>query len=163
MVSFFKKKPKLNNQANEELSWMLYADTDNPIRDLHFFEHRDMDYSLESLNILDQYLELQRFDLPEDEELIKITLRSGSYIGEVIRRNAEEKYNWLEYNEAAKINEQIESVMGFSLATASVLWAEPDSFVFPFAKVLKRLENGSEDSVASLGKVVISGRLNDRT
>ena len=163
MISFFKKKPKLNNQANEELSWMLYEDTDNPIRDLHFFDGRDMDYSLKSLETLDQYLELQRSDLPEDEELLKITMRSGSYVGEVIRRNAEEKYNWLEYCEAIKINEQIESVMGFSLATASVLWADPDSFIFPFAKVLKRLENGPEDSVKSLAKVVISGGLNDRT
>ena len=163
MVSLFKKKPKLNNQASEELSWMLFEDVENPVRDVHFFEEKDMDYSLASLEILDQYLESQRTDLPENEDLLKITMRSGSYVGEVIRRNAPIKYNWLEYSEAIKINEKIESMMGFGLGTASVLWSEPDSFIFPLAKVLKRLENGSEDSVSSLASVVISGGLSERT
>lgn len=141
---------------------MLFEDIENPIRNIQFFEGKSMDYSLESLLILDDYLESQRADLPEGDELVKITLRSGSYVGEVIRRNAEENYNWLEYAEAIKISEHIES-MGFGLATVSMLWLEPDNFVFPLAKVLKRLENGTEDSVSSLARIVISGGLSEST
>ena len=162
MISLFNKKPKLNNQASEELSWMLFGDVENPIRNIQFFEEKSMDYSPGSLEMLDEYLEGQRSNMPEGDELIKITLRSGSYVGEVIRRNAEEKYNWLEFSEAVKVSEHIEGI-GFGLATVSVLWLEPDNFVFPMAKVLKRLENGADDSVSSLAKIVISGGLSDST
>lgn len=156
MFSFLKKKPSLNNEANADLSVMLFDNPDDPVRNYVFFESKPMDYSLESLQLLEDYLESLRVDLPENEELVKITLRAGSYIGEVIRKNSSIQYNWLEFKEAEKLNPQIKD-MGFGLATAAVLWSVPDNFVFPLGKVLKRLENGSEDNVHSFAKVVIDG------
>lgn len=156
MLSFFKKKPKLNNEANQDLSVMLFDAPDDPIRDHGFFSDKSMDFTIESLEILDDYLESLRSDLPENEELVKITLRAGSYIGEVVRKHSSIKYNWLEFKEAEKLSPQINS-LGFGLGTAAILWAEPDNFVFPLAKVLKRLENGPEDSVHFFAKVAIDG------
>ncbi len=146
----------MNNEASQDLSTMLFDNPNDPVRDYGFFEQKDMDFSIESLEILEEYLESLRFNLPENEELVKITLRAGSYIGEVIRKNSTIKYNWLEFSEAEKLNNQIKSI-GFDLGTAVVLWAEPDNFVFPLAKVLKRLENGAEDNVHSFAKVAIDG------
>lgn len=156
MLSFFKKKTKLNNDANQDLSLMLIDNPNDPVRNYEFFDGKPMDFSVESLNILDDYLESLRAELPENEDLVKITLRAGSYIGEVIRKNSTIKYNWLEFKEAVKLNAQIEN-LGFGLGTAAILWAEPDNFIFPLAKVLKRLENGSEDNVHFFAKVVIDG------
>lgn len=154
MLSFFKKKPKLNNEANQDLSIMLFDDHDNPVRDHSFFDQKNMDFSIESLETLEEYLESLRTNLPEDEELVKVTLRAGSYIGEVIRKNSNINYNWLEYSEAEKLSEQIKAI-GFGLGSAAVLWSEPDNFVFPLAKVLKRLDNGPEDNVYFFAKVAI--------
>ena len=156
VLSLFKKKPKLNNEANEDLSLMLFDNSDDPVRDQGFFDNKPMDFSVETLEILEEYLESLRSNLPEDDELVKITLRAGSYVGEVIRRNSPIKYNWLEFSEAEKINPQIKE-MGFGLGTASILWTEPDDFVFPLAKILKRLENGAEDNVCFFAKVAIDG------
>ena len=156
MPSFFKKKPKINNEANQDLSVMLFENSDDPVRDQKFFDNKHMDFSAESLEIIEEYLESLRSNLPESEELVKITLRAGSYIGEVIRKNSPIKYNWLEFKEAEKLNPQIGDI-GFGLGTAAILWAEPDDFLFPLAKVLKRLENGPEDNVHTFAKVVIDG------
>lgn len=156
MLSFFKKTPKLNNEANQDLSVMLFDNPDDPIRDHQFFNDKSMDFTIESLAVLDDYLESLRSDLPENEELVKVTLRAGSYIGEVVRRNSNIHYNWLDFKEAKKLNSQIAS-LGFGLGTAAILWAEPDNFIFPLAKVLKRLENGSEDNVHFFAKVAIDG------
>ncbi len=158
MFRLFKRKPKFNNEAGEDLSLMLTNYPEDPVRNEAFFAELNMDFSIDSLIHVDSYLESLRDDLPENEELIKVTMRCGSYVGEVIRKNSSEPYNWVEYKQAEKINEQIK-IWGFSLATASVLWSEPDKFIFPFAKVLKRLENGSEDSVHFFAQVTSSGEM----
>jgi len=156
VFSFFKKKPLLNNEAHEDLSIMLFDDPESPVRDDQFFNNKSMDFSIESLEILDEYLESQRSSLPENEALVKIALRAGSYIGEVIRKHSAVEYHWIEFSEAEKINRQVKGA-GFGLGTSSILWSKPETFVFPIAKVLKRLENGSEDNVHVFAKVVIDG------
>jgi hypothetical protein len=158
VLSFFKRKPKYNNEAGEDLSLMLTNYPEDPVLNESFFSDLNMDFSIESLIHVDSYLESLRDDLPEDDELIKITMRCGSYVGEVIRKNSSDSYNWVEHKQAEKINEQIKS-WGFGLATASVLWSEPDKFIFPLAKILKRLENGSEDSVHFFAQVASSGEM----
>jgi hypothetical protein len=156
MFSFFKKKTILNNDASRDLALMLYLDKDTPIPNVEFFEAVDMDLSLGSLLILDEYLESLRSDPPEDEALVRLVLRAGSYIGEVIRKNSAIQYDWLEYHEAKKISQSVKG-LGLQLGTVSMIWSKPDSFVFPLAKVMKRLTNGHEDSVHSFAKVIISG------
>ena len=156
MFSFFKKKPKLNNEANQDLSKMLLDSPNDPVRCYEFFDNKPMDFTIDSLKILDEYLESLRSDPPENADLVKITLRAGSYIGEVVRRNSSIIYNWLEFTEAEKLDPEIKN-MGFCLGTASILWAEPDNFIFPLAKVLKRIENGPVDSVHFFAKVAIHG------
>ncbi|MFL0797293.1 MAG: hypothetical protein K6L73_07360 [Cellvibrionaceae bacterium] len=156
MFSLFDKKPKLNNTANQDLSRMLFDNPHDPVCNEEFFHDKVMDFSLESLMIIDDYLESLRAELPEGDGLIKVGLRAGSYLGEVIRKQSTIKYNWLVYEEAIKVNPNIEE-FGLSLGTYSILWAKPDNFVFPLAKVLKRLENGAEDSVYLFAKVAIAG------
>jgi len=156
MFSFLKRKPKLNNETNEDLAKMLCDNPEDPVINSEYFKNKSMNYSIESLEHLDHYLEGLRAELPEDEVLIKVALRSGSYLGEVIRRQSNENYNWLKFSEAEKLNTYIKDI-GYQLGTAMILWSEPENFFFPIAKVLKRLENGSEDSLVSFAKVSIEG------
>ena len=107
MFSFFKKKPKFNNEANQVLSWMLLDNPDDPVKNHEFFDNKPMDFSLDSLKILDEYLESLHSDPPENRELLKVILRAGSYVGEVIRKNSSIQYNWLDFKEAEKLSSQI--------------------------------------------------------
>lgn len=156
MFSFFKRKPKLSDEANRDLAEMLSECPENPVAKSDFFHRQSMDYSVHSLQIVDQYLEHLRTDPPEDEELVKVALHAGSYVGEVIRRNSRIDYHWLAFSEAAKLSDAVRA-MGMGLSTAAILWSTPDCFVFPVAKVVKRLGNGPEDSVEAFAKVYIDG------
>ena len=158
MFSFFKKTPKTCDECNLDLAIMLFNYPEDPVINSEFFTSIDMDFSLDSLKYIDEFLEGLRNNLPEDEVLMKLTLRCGSYIGEVIRREAMEKYNWLEYKEAIKINDSIEA-WGVNLGTSFVLWSSPDRFIFPLAKVLKKLGNGNEDGIHFFADVAISGAM----
>ena len=146
---------KYNNEANEDLSVMLYDEPENPVPNSCFFKNKKMDLSIESLHELDNYLESVRSISLDGKEVIKIVLRSGSYIGEVIRSESASKINWLEYDEAVKISSYLQDEKK-SLGCVHMLYSETEMFMFPMAKVLKRLENGAQDSVASFAKVAIN-------
>jgi len=158
MFSFFKKSPKDNNLMHEDLARMFYEEKENPIYLLDFLMAEKLDYSLESLKHVDEYLEQLYKNQPSDDELLKITLRTGSYVGEVIRKNTKEPFVWLNYEEATKINSSLTD-FGENLGTVGMLWSKPDSFIFPLAKILKFIENGNEDSVHSFANVAIAGML----
>ena len=83
-----------------------------------------------------------------------MALRSGAYVGEVMRRNSSKDLHWLEFKEASKVSSSIKD-MGMQLGTAAVLWTEPDIFYFPLAKILKFIENGTEDNTYSFAKVIL--------
>ncbi len=146
---------KYNNEANEDLSVMLYDEPENPVVNSCFFKDKKMDYSIESVQELDNYLESVRGTPLDGREIVKIVLRSGSYIGEVIRSKSACKINWLEYDEAIKISSYLQGEKK-SLGCVHMLHSEIETFIFPMAKVLKRLENGEQDSVVSFVKVAIS-------
>jgi hypothetical protein len=156
MFSFFKKKPKPNNQDFEAFSIMFLHEEENPIYKRELLDIEKLDFSIDSLKHVDSYLEVIHSSPPEDEELMKIALRAGAYVGEVIRKNTSETYNWLEYEQALKANDLVKQI-GKQVGTVGVLWNEPDSITFPIAKILKFIENGNEDSVYSFAKVACEG------
>lgn len=161
MFSIFKKKPKLgrgpkfSNEALADLSRMLWEEELNPTYKKNLLSTENLDFSVDSLKSIDEYLEMVHAEQPCDEELLKIGLRVGAYVGEVIRKNSSVSYNWLDFDEAAKINKLVVE-LELHLATSAVLWSEPDNVMFPIAKVLKFVENGNEDSVYYFVKVVLS-------
>ena len=106
-----------------------------------------------SLKHIDAYLEEVRKDQIPQEALVQMVLRTGSYVGEVIRRSSSNDYNWLNFEEACKVSKLIEG-LGMQLGTVAVLWSTPDNLCFPLAKILKYLENGSEDSTYSFAQIV---------
>ena len=146
---------KLSNEENLDLALMLYDEPENPVFNSAFFRSKDMDLSVESLQVLDDYLESVRGVSLSNKDIIKIVMRSGAYLGEVIKNNASIQLDWLDYEEAAKLSSYIND-QKIALGIVHVLYSENSGFMFPLAKILKRLENGAEDNIISFAKVALT-------
>ena len=155
MFSFFKRKPIFSDQAYLEVADMLTSEENKPTYRRDLLNRDSLDYSLESLKQIDSYLEAIRQDEIVKDDMIRLALRSGAYVGEVIKRLSKVEYHWLEFEEAKK-QSKIVKMNGMSLSTAVVLWAHPETLIFPVAKICKYIEFGSEDSVFALANFIIN-------
>lgn len=151
-----KSSPKLQDKALEDLAQMFLSSPDDATPGSELLDTKLLDFSVESLGVVDQHLEVMRQTNLVEKALISFVLRCGAYLGEVIRRNAKDKqYHWLDYEEGAKLDKTVAG-FGKNLATAAVLWDGKGGFTFPLGKVIKYLQNGSEDSVKFFAQAIIS-------
>jgi hypothetical protein len=159
-MGLFSRKPELQDQALSELGQMFASPelvTDDPTPGTELLDPSRLDFTVESLAFVDDYLDQmrQRQLVEGTEEYCKLVLRCGAYVGEVILRNANGKtYHWLDYKGALKINKMIAD-FGEDMGSAAVLWNGADGLTFPLAKIQKFLDNGREDSVHFFAKVMI--------
>ena len=157
-MALFSRKPELQDQALGELAQMFASPeliADDPTPGAELLDAARLDFSLDSLGLVDDYLDRMRQQQLEDEAYGKVVLRCGAYVGEVILRNAKNKtYHWLDYKGALRINKSIAD-FGESLGSAAVLWDSATGLTFPLGKVMKFLDNGREDSVQFFAKVMI--------
>ena len=157
-MGLFSRKPELQDQALSELAQMFASPelvSDDPTPGAELLDASRLDFTVESLAFVDDYLDQMRQRQLEDEAYGKLVLRCGAYVGEVVLRNTKGKtYHWLDYKGALKINKSI-AAFGESLGGAAVLWDSATGLTFPLAKVQKFLDNGREDSVQFFAKVMI--------
>lgn len=154
-MGLFSRKPKLEDEALSGLAEMFISLPDDPTPGAEMLNASELDFSVESLAAVDDYLDAMRQRELEDEAAGKLILRCGAYVGEVIRRNAQGKtYHWLDNEEAVRLDGSIAD-FGESLGTAAILWDSATGFTFPLGKVMKFLENGREDSVRFFAQVMI--------
>jgi hypothetical protein len=147
---------KNQDQALSELSQLFYNYPGNPTFGHEFLDPKKLDFSVESLRHVDDYLEAIRSAKGIDSNLNVVVLRAGAYVGEVIRRNSlKKKWTWLDFETAESVNPKIFHQLGKSVNTAAVLY-DGSEFLFPLGKVGKRIANGSEDSVFFYAKVVLA-------
>jgi len=153
MFSWLSKKPEYLDIQFQDLSLMLTQDTENPTYRLNNLEPEKLDFSLESLKHIDDYLESISDKPPEENDYLRVVLRVGAYVGEVMRKQ-KANYHWVSHEEASKLSDLV-AEWEPSIATAGILWAGKDSFSFPLGKVCKYLENGREDSLYFFAKVLL--------
>ena len=153
--NLFKSGPRNSDKALEELSYMLWQEVEKPTYRRDFLKPQLLDFSPESLRHIDDYLECIHQQRPEDDDLLRVVLRVGAYVGEVIRRLSPGEYRWVAFAEAARHSRMIAD-FGMGLGTSAVLWKDRDRFHFPLAKVCKFVENGREDSVHFFVHVILS-------
>lgn len=157
IFNIFKRSPRFQDAAFQDLAMMLTEENENPTYKREHLNPSLLDFSLESLRHIDEYLEIvHKFAPIDDSDLMRVALRCGAYIGEVIRKHSPIEYHWLTYNEAVKHSKLLKSV-GMYLGTMGVLWETPETMCFPLAKVCKYIENGSEDSAYFFAKIAIEG------
>ena len=154
------RKPKLQDKALGELGEMFASPdlvADDPTPGSELLDVSRLDFSLDSLAFVDDYLaQMRKRKLDEDgEDYSKLVLRCGAYVGEVILRNAQgTTFHWLDCKGAVKINKSIAD-FGESLGSAAALWDSDTGLWFPLSKVQKFLDNGREDSVQFFAEVVM--------
>jgi len=159
-MALFSKKPELQDQALSELGQMFASPelvADDPTPGSELLDASRLDFTIESLGFVDDYLDQMRErQLVEGEDdYCKLVLRCGAYVGEVIIRNSKGKtYHWLDYKGALKIDNSIAD-FGEGLGGAAVLWDSATGLTFPLGKVQKFLDNGREDSVQFFATVMI--------
>ncbi|MBM3252852.1 MAG: hypothetical protein FJZ16_01185 [Candidatus Omnitrophica bacterium] len=114
-----------------------------------------LNYSLESLKIVDQYLNYVRANKNtlKKEEFISVVARCGAYCGEVIRRNSKQHWEWITDNKAVELDQRLGeyAIYGFVLYETLT-----KTFTFPLAKVVKFLEGGAGDDLYSFAYVLIN-------
>jgi hypothetical protein len=155
MLKFIKKKPKFVDEAYSDLSIMLTQDDVNTVYKREIIDPEKLDYSLDSLKHIDDCLEIIRNDPPEGNDFLRLVLRYGAYVGEVIKRNSKKEHHWVEHKEAAKYSSLVKSFED-SISTSGILWRDNEIMCFPLGKVCKYIENGSEDSVYLFSKVILN-------
>lgn len=146
-------KPLQVDQINEtfdDLAYMFNNEQKDPIYKLDFLKNRKLDFSYNSLKIVDQYLiEIRKIGLDKlsNEEFTRIVVRTGAYVGKTIRKNDKsEQWNWVDFENTQKISPEFFKDSEKSLAYAAVL-TDGQQFTFPLNKVIKFLNNGEEDSL----------------
>jgi hypothetical protein len=159
MFRFLKTRPKYEDEAFSDLSRMFFQLPDDPIFRSELLKKEALDFSVDSLKVVDDYLEAIRAVPPEGAAFQKVVLRAGAYVGEVIRKaGLEQDSHWIAYDEAARISPDTYGKLEKSMASIASLHHGGDAFTFPLGKVCKRLENGDEDSVWFFAKTIIAIR-----
>src|SRR5262245_32363193 len=156
MFSFFKRTPAFHDKAFEELAEMLWMDDEQPTHRRELLDAATLDFSVHSLAHIDDYLDAVRADGVEGEVLMRVVLRTGAYVGEVVRRHCKTEYHWVDYEQASRESRMVKDI-GVHLGTMGVLRASPDTMCFPLGKVCKFLEAGREDSVQFFARTIIDG------
>lgn len=155
----FTRRPRTQNSALGELALIFKSPelaANNPTPGIELLDITRLDFSVESLELVDHYLEQMRAQTLDHEAAFKLVLRCGAYVGEVIMHNSHPKtYHWLEYKEALKVNRDIAD-FGESLGTMAILWDGDTGLTFPLEKVVKSLENGREDSMQFFAKAMLA-------
>lgn len=154
VMAWFRRKPKLQDEALGDLAQMFLACPDDPTPGCELLDASRLDFSVKSLGVVDAWLERMRTRPLDDDALLRIVLRCGAYVGEVVRRHSEKPFHWLDRKGAARQSPSI-ARLGDGLEIAAVLWDGADGFCFPLGKVAKFLANGREDSVEFFAQVVL--------
>ena len=110
-----------------------------------------LDYSLDSLKVVDEYLERLFECRPErmGRDWVNVILWGGAYVGEVIRRNARRKYNWVDFDDWLDEHPEQSQFLGTEkeLQVCAFLTPGGGAFTLPLNKVYKFIATGPEDSV----------------
>ena len=148
---------KNQNAALSDLSRMFFEDRTNPTFGIRYLNPQKLDFSVESLKHVDEYLETIRKDKEVEKEWNRVVLRAGAYVGEVVRRNDKKTlWQWVDLDTAKSLDSQFFGSMPKVVASAAMLYDSKSGFAFPLAKIEKYLENGSEDSVYFFDQVMLS-------
>jgi len=150
-------EPGMNGDIASVAYLFSHDSAPKPTPGAEYLDFQKLDYSLESLKHVNEYLEKVRTSKTLEQDWMKICLRAGAYVGEVIRRSpGKTKFNWIDYETASKLNPEVFADGESEIGLALVLYDGDKGFVFPLAKVQKFLVNGPEDDLYTFASAVIA-------
>jgi hypothetical protein len=151
---FWQSQSNFQDEAFADLARMLCGDDDAPTPWRDLIDPGALDYSLDSLRRIDDYLDLIRQVPLNQQDQVRVVLRCGAYVGEVIRRNSGAGFRWVDYKSAARDAKYVRRA-GEYLGTMGVLRVDANTMCFPLAKVCKFLESGREESLEHFARVIL--------
>ncbi|WP_440959650.1 hypothetical protein ACFELO_06060 [Oceanicaulis sp. LC35] len=152
------------NEIVQDFVVPLISDEGSVLAGSHL--NRDgLDYSEDSLKFIDAYLgklHLKQvrpkfFSKPvsEQEGFDLTVIRTGAYVGEVLRRSSDIDYNWFSFKEWIQENPENKQLLGAAPTPSTVFVLSGNgSTLFPLAKVEKAILNGPEDNVSAFVRVL---------
>ena len=146
--------------AIEGLSTLLFDTVVSEDNDLitpgaDFFKPEQMNYSLESIKVLEKYLISLKHDELNDEDYMCVVLRTGAYLGEVIRRNSKnEEWHWVDHETALTLDPSL-AEFGKQLGFVANLYCAEGDLIFPLAKVEKFMSDPEGDSLSFYSDVIL--------
>jgi len=119
----------------------------------------ELDYSLDSLQALDRYLELlhANADTIEMQQMKNVMLGAGCYLGEVIRRHAAIRYRWVNYDDYFPNHPELATIIPRGVGTSVVLVRETDGMAMPLNKIHRFIGEGPVNSTHFYAIGVING------
>ena len=120
-----------------------------------FIDSKNLDFSIESLKLVDKYLEKIRKKSLSENDVKKIILRCGTYLGEVIRKRTPKIISWITFEKANEKNDLVHK-LGKDLTTHILLINKNNnSLWFQLSKIYKFIEYGKQDNLTSFAKVML--------
>ena len=107
-----------------------------------------LDFSLESLHLVDQYLNFlhARADEIENQQYINVVLAAGCYVGEVMRRLTRDKYKWVNYANYFLDRPKLAQMVPEGVGTAAVLASvDGESMRMPLNKIARFIAERQEN------------------
>lgn len=112
-----------------------------------------LDFSLESLDALDEYLRSVGHRLASQQKMSHVPemiAAAGCYAGEVIRRRAGKQWRWVNFNDHFRDREPVGG-LEFDLHTA-VLLVGPETVALPLAQVCATLQQKPDESTRAFAE-----------
>lgn len=117
-----------------------------------------LNFSITSLRKVDQYLEKIRKNRKKlsGEEIKKVILRCGTYLGEVIVKTYPKRFTWISYKTTSKVYEGEHFPLEQDITTCFVLYDRlNDKFWFPLGKVYKFIYYGRAENLWSFATICL--------
>jgi len=111
----------------------------------HLLDRKRLDYSVESLQAVDEYLERLRASdesLFDDEEYGNAIVRAGAYLGEVVRQSARKKLDWMTYEDFQQLLPEVSERVPRKDTTRWVLCEPQGSVLTPIETVMRMATEG---------------------
>ena len=110
----------------------------------------DLDGTLDSLRVVDEYLaELHKTRRRiGDDAWHKTVLWGGAYLGEVIRHETTNRFDWVDYNEYMPRHPKLQGIIPErTVATCAFLVLPNDYMSLPLNKIARFIDEGPENNV----------------
>ena len=149
-------KIKDENENVQNIGNLLITDKENnPLKEK--LSISKLNINLNSLREIDKYLEIIRKNKKKlnEREIKQVILRCGTYLGEVIRKTKPDRFIWVSYDVALKMNKG-KMPLEQDISTIFILYDKTsERFWFPLGKAYKFIEYGKADSLWAFAKICL--------
>jgi hypothetical protein len=146
MFGIFKRKKLIKGDLRGTAT-LMYRDVSDDPWDKENLTKRNLDFSIDSVRYIDRYItRLMNTDMGKgllEEHFDIFVARIGAYIGEVIKENTRQDFDWYEFESVAAFTSKLDGLYN-SIETESLLYSKDrDTVIFPMLGVSQFLQGNS--------------------